>query len=122
VTVYWRLGCRQQNLLLLATSYVFYGWWDWRFLSRALERVGWTVMNRPGRANPLRKRLLPLWSLRGWILRFLVFQFVCLTWVLFRAQSFTQALQMYGGAWTFSWEPTLTTAVQFGLLFAAPIS
>jgi D-alanyl-lipoteichoic acid acyltransferase DltB (MBOAT superfamily) len=31
---YWAL-CRQhrwQNLLLLAASYVFYGWWDWRFL------------------------------------------------------------------------------------------
>lgn len=24
---------RLQNLLLLAASYVFYGWWDWRFLS-----------------------------------------------------------------------------------------
>ena len=24
---------RWQNLLLLTASYVFYGWWDWRFLS-----------------------------------------------------------------------------------------
>ena len=24
---------RLQNLLLLVASYVFYGWWDWRFLS-----------------------------------------------------------------------------------------
>ena len=24
---------RAQNLLLLIASYVFYGWWDWRFLS-----------------------------------------------------------------------------------------
>ena len=24
---------RAQNLLILAASYVFYGWWDWRFLS-----------------------------------------------------------------------------------------
>ncbi|MBQ5466607.1 MAG: MBOAT family protein, partial [Muribaculaceae bacterium] len=23
---------KMQNLLLLAASYVFYGWWDWRFL------------------------------------------------------------------------------------------
>ena len=23
---------RAQNLLLLVASYVFYGWWDWRFL------------------------------------------------------------------------------------------
>ena len=26
-------GLQAQNLLLLASSYVFYGWWDWRFLS-----------------------------------------------------------------------------------------
>lgn len=26
-------GLQAQNLLLLTASYVFYGWWDWRFLS-----------------------------------------------------------------------------------------
>ena len=31
-SLYWRLPLRGQNLLLLAASYVFYGWWDWRFL------------------------------------------------------------------------------------------
>ena len=34
---YWsvngRAPLRIQNLLLLAASYLFYGWWDWRFLS-----------------------------------------------------------------------------------------
>ena len=32
--VYWLLGrnLRWQNLWLLLASYVFYGWWDWRFL------------------------------------------------------------------------------------------
>jgi len=32
VLVYWCLGWRRQNVLLLAASYVFYGWWDPRFL------------------------------------------------------------------------------------------
>ncbi len=32
VVAYWRLPWRQQNLFLLAASYFFYGWWDWRFL------------------------------------------------------------------------------------------
>jgi D-alanyl-lipoteichoic acid acyltransferase DltB (MBOAT superfamily) len=32
VLVYWRLQHRQQNILLLAASYLFYGWWDPRFL------------------------------------------------------------------------------------------
>lgn len=27
-----RVGLRAQNLWLLVMSYVFYGWWDWRFL------------------------------------------------------------------------------------------
>lgn len=30
---YLSLRHRFQNLLLLVASYVFYGWWDWRFLS-----------------------------------------------------------------------------------------
>jgi alginate O-acetyltransferase complex protein AlgI len=33
VLVYWRLGRHGQNNFLLAFSYFFYGWWDWRFLS-----------------------------------------------------------------------------------------
>jgi alginate O-acetyltransferase complex protein AlgI len=32
VLAYWRLRLRAQNLFLLAASYFFYGWWDWRFL------------------------------------------------------------------------------------------
>ena len=34
--LYWFVTNRQlklQNILLLVSSYVFYGWWDWRFLS-----------------------------------------------------------------------------------------
>lgn len=32
--LYWFIFCsrKQQNMLLLIASYVFYGWWDWRFL------------------------------------------------------------------------------------------
>ena len=34
--VYWFFVNRNlkfQNILILASSYIFYGWWDWRFLS-----------------------------------------------------------------------------------------
>lgn len=34
--LYWNvLGqrTREQNVLLLVASYIFYGWWDYRFLS-----------------------------------------------------------------------------------------
>ena len=33
--VYWLIGgkrLRLQNLFVVAASYVFYGWWDWKFL------------------------------------------------------------------------------------------
>ncbi|MBU1226380.1 MAG: MBOAT family protein [Actinobacteria bacterium] len=33
LTVYWNAPPRWQNPILLAGSYLFYGWWDWRFLS-----------------------------------------------------------------------------------------
>ena len=33
VICYWRLSWKKQNLFLLASSYFFYGWWDWRFLA-----------------------------------------------------------------------------------------
>jgi alginate O-acetyltransferase complex protein AlgI len=30
--LYWRLPLRGQNQLLLLASYIFYGYWDWRYL------------------------------------------------------------------------------------------
>ena len=33
--LYWHVfqrNLRWQNLFVVAASYVFYGWWDWRFL------------------------------------------------------------------------------------------
>ena len=33
VLIYWRLNRQQQNVFLLLASYLFYGWWDWRFLA-----------------------------------------------------------------------------------------
>jgi len=37
--IYWlvlKKSLKAQNILLLVSSYVFYGWWDWRFLSLIL--------------------------------------------------------------------------------------
>lgn len=34
--LYWRVlakSTKAQNILILLASYIFYGWWDWRFLS-----------------------------------------------------------------------------------------
>ncbi len=46
--VYWNLRRREQNLLLLAASYVFYSFWDWRFLGLLL--LSTTVDYVTGRA------------------------------------------------------------------------
>ena len=34
--LYFRLGHRGQNWMLIVASYVFYGWWDYRFLGLLL--------------------------------------------------------------------------------------
>ena len=54
-------GARQQNAWLVVASYVFYGWWDWRFLGLiALSTVvDYSLARRMGgRARPQRMRLL----------------------------------------------------------------
>ncbi|MDT8283783.1 MAG: hypothetical protein RQ982_13365 [Gammaproteobacteria bacterium] len=33
ITLYWRFSHAAQNRLLLVASYVFYGFWDYRYLS-----------------------------------------------------------------------------------------
>lgn len=37
--IYWlvtKKNLKLQNLLIVVASYIFYGWWDWRFLSLIL--------------------------------------------------------------------------------------
>jgi len=43
---YWlsRSSCRIQNLLLLAASYLFYGWWDWQFLILLISISGFNYL------------------------------------------------------------------------------
>jgi alginate O-acetyltransferase complex protein AlgI len=42
LVLYYNVGHRWQNRLLLGASYVFYGWWDWRF---TLLMLGSTVID-----------------------------------------------------------------------------
>jgi hypothetical protein len=59
---YWRLGLRAQNCLLLAASYFFYAWWDWRFLLLIAGSTTvdyWIARQIAGSLEPtLRRRLL----------------------------------------------------------------
>jgi len=64
VLVYWRLHRRGQNFMLLAASYFFYGWWDWRFLALILgsTAMDYLIAQAIGRAadGERRRRLLIL--------------------------------------------------------------
>ncbi|HEX4614052.1 MAG TPA: MBOAT family O-acyltransferase [Urbifossiella sp.] len=60
--LYYLLRVRGQNILLLVASYVFYGWWDWRFLfllffSTALDYAVGLALEAPRFARH-RRRLL----------------------------------------------------------------
>jgi D-alanyl-lipoteichoic acid acyltransferase DltB (MBOAT superfamily) len=72
VLVYWRLTHRAQNIFLLAGSYAFYGWWDWRFLGLmiATTTVDFFIAQRisPNSSTPISHRkcwliLSLLWNL-----------------------------------------------------------
>ena len=72
VGLYWLLhrSMRWQNRLLLVASYVFYGWWDWRFLTLlavstvvdhwVATRIHATDANRSPHTDITRRRLLML--------------------------------------------------------------
>jgi alginate O-acetyltransferase complex protein AlgI len=66
VLVYWRLNWRSQNRFLLAASYFFYGWWDWRFLLLMIfsTLVDFTLARKIDAAqDPRRRKLLLTMSL-----------------------------------------------------------
>ncbi|WP_417858956.1 MBOAT family O-acyltransferase [Xanthomarina gelatinilytica] len=53
-----------QNLLIVVASYVFYGWWDWRFLSLIVfsTLVDYTVGLYLGKETSKNKRKALLWT------------------------------------------------------------
>ena len=66
--VYWKLSksLKWQNAWVLFASYVFYGWWDWRFLSLIIAStlvdyfVGWNISKA---CKKRRKNILLVMSL-----------------------------------------------------------
>lgn len=76
--LYWfttNKNLRLQNLLIVIASYVFYGWWDWRFLSLIIFStcVDYFVgLNLNTEKNHFKRKVL-LWVSIGVNLGFLVF-------------------------------------------------
>ncbi len=66
-TLYWFVANKNlklQNFLIVAASYVFYGWWDWRFLTLILfsTLVDYAVGRRLGIEENQFKRKALLWT------------------------------------------------------------
>ena len=65
--LYWFVtnkSLKLQNLLIVAASYLFYGWWDWRFLSLILfsTLVDYTVGIALSKEENETKRKFWLWT------------------------------------------------------------
>lgn len=85
---------RAQNLWLLAASYLFYGWWDWRFLFLIIltSCIDFACSNLIAGTQVQRTR-------RGWLLLSVVFNLGVLgffKYFNFFADSFVQLLHLLG--------------------------
>ncbi|WP_405606327.1 MBOAT family O-acyltransferase [Polaribacter sp. Asnod1-A03] len=65
--LYWFVfnkNLKLQNLLIVAASYLFYGWWDWRFLSLILfsSIVDYLIGRKLKTEGNLIKRKILLWT------------------------------------------------------------
>lgn len=64
--LYWfvtQSNLKLQNLLIVLASYLFYGWWDWRFLSLIMfsSVVDYSISLFLKKEENLRKRKMLLW-------------------------------------------------------------
>ncbi|WP_298757696.1 MBOAT family O-acyltransferase [uncultured Psychroserpens sp.] len=94
--IYWMLknSVSKQNILLLISSYVFYGWWDWRFLSLIVYSsfidylTGLKIENSPSKTLKKRWLLVSLISNLGLLAVFKYYNFF--------ADSFAQSMASLG--------------------------
>ena len=92
--LYYALDWRRQNIMLLLASYLFYGWWDWRFLlllmlSTVVDYFVAKGMNPT--ANPRARRRLLILSV-GLNLCYLGF----FKYFNFFSESLSHALELFG--------------------------
>lgn len=95
--IYWFLvkkSIKLQNLLIVIASYVFYGWWDWRFLSLIAfsTLVDYFIGIRLGVEQKQLKRKILLWTSIIVNLGFLGF----FKYYNFFLDNFTQAFSFLG--------------------------
>lgn len=112
--LYWFVlgkSIKLQNALLLAASYFFYGWWDWRFLSLIIfsSFVDFFIGRKMGAEEDAKKRKVLLWCSIMVNLGFLGF----FKYYNFFAESFASAFTLFG---------TEFEAVRLGIVLPVGIS
>lgn len=113
--LYWFVTNRYlnfQNALIVVASYVFYGWWDWRFLSLIMfsSLVDFTIgVLLKSESKPLKRKIL-LWISIGINLGFLGFFKYC----NFFIDSFVNAFSFFGSPVQIS---TLNIVLPVGISF-----
>ena len=95
--LYWAIGSskiKEQNILLLIASYVFYGWWNWRFLSLIVisSSVDFLIGRGLAKTDNERNRRLLLFVSIGVNLGILGF----FKYYNFFIENFSQAFTLFG--------------------------
>ncbi len=112
LTAYYRLPFRGQNILLLVASYVFYGWWDWRFVSLLIFTTlfdYWCALRIDAEPNQRRRKIFLSFSVivnLGVLCTFKYFNFF--------ADSLHHVLDFFGMKATF---PVLHVILPVGISF-----
>ena len=90
-------------------NWTFVAWGGMQGAALAVERMFKdTVLFSPGVAG-------------RWIRRVVVFHFVCLSWIFFRAPTFSSAAKMLAGIRVFHWERVYGTAALFLAMCVVPL-
>ncbi|GJM31924.1 MAG: O-acyltransferase [Saprospiraceae bacterium] len=113
--LYWLVAknnLKRRNVLLLVASYLFYGWWDWRFLSLIVfsSFVDFFVGHYLGKEEVPAKRKLLLWTSILINLGFLGF----FKYYNFFAESLVDAFTFFGQGFQLS---TLNIILPVGISF-----
>lgn len=94
--LYWLVASKKnpRNILLLVSSYVFYGWWDWRFLFLIAisSLVDYLVGKQLFKTENLSRRKLLLWISLSVNLGFLIY----FKYANFFIESFVDAFSLFG--------------------------
>jgi D-alanyl-lipoteichoic acid acyltransferase DltB (MBOAT superfamily) len=112
--LYWLFNenLRKQNILLLTSSYIFYAWWDWRFLSLIIISsfidftVGLKIFNTKTDKHRKQWLLVSLFANLGLLSVFKYYNFF--------AESFSDLMNLFG------WQPndlTLKIILPVGISF-----